>query len=244
VTDPTARAHVFVDDLAAPRLAADDRHHLTRVLRLSAGAMVTVADGRGRWRSCRLGTGTDLEVVGDIVADPEPRPAITVAFALVKGERPELVVQKLTELGVDCIVPFAAERSVVRWDGDKAARQLSRLTSIARQAAMQSRRSWLPGVGLPVAPDAEGSRDGAEDGLADFAAVVALPGAALADRSGRSPSLATPTVLVGPEGGWSATERAAEIPRVCLGEHVLRAETAALTAGALLGALRSRLVAE
>jgi 16S rRNA (uracil1498-N3)-methyltransferase len=150
VTDPTARAHVFVDDLAAPRLAADDRHHLTRVLRLSAGAVVTVADGRGRWRSCRLGSGPDLEVVGDIVADPEPRPAITVAFGLVKGERPELVVQKLTELGVDRIVPFAAERSVVRWDGAVGGclgsacprRPTPRVRATARRTVWPTSRPW------------------------------------------------------------------------------------------------------
>jgi 16S rRNA (uracil1498-N3)-methyltransferase len=232
-----AKAHVFVDDLAAPRLASDDHHHLARVLRLAAGAQVTAADGRGRWRSCRLGNGPDLDVTGEVVVEPRPTPTLTVAFALVKGERPELVVQKLTELGVDRIVPFAAERSVVRWESTRYLRQMARLASIARQAAMQCRRSWLPEVGLP------GDESDAAPRPADFAAVASLPNAAMADRAGRALSLVTPTLLVGPEGGWSTTERAAGLPLVRLGEHVLRAETAALTAGALLGALRSRLVA-
>ncbi len=78
--------------------------------------------------------------------DPPPAPTITVAFALVKGERPELVVQKLTELGVDRIVPFLAERSVVRWEPDKAERNATRLRRVAVEAAMQCRRTWLPEV--------------------------------------------------------------------------------------------------
>jgi 16S rRNA (uracil1498-N3)-methyltransferase len=97
---------------------------------------------------------------------------------------------------------------------------------IARQAAMQSRRTWLP----EVAP------------LSDFAAAAALDGASLADRSGAAPSLDRPVVLVGPEGGWTADERAAGLPCVRFGAHVLRAETAAITAGAVLVALREDLV--
>lgn len=234
-TPTSARAHVFVDDLDAPRLAPDDQHHLARVLRLEPGVEVTASDGSGRWRACRLGGQRGLEVVGAVVDDPRPSPPLTVAFALVKGDRPELVVQKLTELGIDRIVPFVAERSVVRWDAAKAVKQLGRLRTIARQAAMQCRRTWLPQVGLD-APC------GVHEGLADFATVAGLSGAALTDRGGGAPTMATPTLLVGPEGGWSATENAAEIPRIRLGEHVLRAETAALTAGALLCALRSELL--
>jgi hypothetical protein len=73
-------------------------------------------------------------------------------------------------------------------------------------------------------------------------ALLALPGAALADGEGQPPSLSLPTVLVGPEGGWSGTERTVGVPSVRLGVHTLRSETAAITAGAVLLALRSRLV--
>lgn len=224
----SARAHVFVDDLAAPRLVEQDERHLHKVLRLRPGDAVTASDGRGRWRPCRLGAGPELAAEGDVVADPQPEPPITVAFALVKGQRPELVVQKLTELGVDRIVPFEAERSVVRWDPDKVDRQTERFVVIAREAAMQCRRTRLPEVWR----------------VADFGAVATLPGAALADRDGVPPSLSLPTVLIGPEGGWSGTERTAGLPSVRFGAHTLRSETAAFTAGAVLGALRSRLVRE
>jgi 16S rRNA (uracil1498-N3)-methyltransferase len=224
----SAAAHVFVDDLAVPRLADDDHRHLTRVLRLRPGAPVTACDGAGRWRPCRLGPGTDLEVAGDVVAEARPEPPITIAFALVKGDRPELVVQKLTEVGVDRIVPFVAERSVVRWDAAKVARQSVRFADIARQAAMQCRRAWLPRV----------------DALSDFRAVAELPGAGLAERTGVPPSLSVPTLLVGPEGGWGLAESASRLPSVRIGAHTLRSETAAITAGALLVAIRSRLVGE
>jgi len=93
---------------------------------------------------------------------------------------------------------------------------------------MQSRR-----VRLPVVED-----------VADFASVASRPGAALAVRHGDPPSLRWPLLVVGPEGGWSPEEAAAPLPQIGLGPHVLRAETAALVAGALLAALRSGLVQE
>jgi 16S rRNA (uracil1498-N3)-methyltransferase len=216
---------VFVADVHVPALDDSDHHHLERVLRLRPGDPLTVSDGAGRWRTARFGD--EVEVDGAVVECPPVAVPLTICFALVKGERPELVVQKLTELGVDRIVPFVAARSVVRWDPTKAAREAGRLRAIARAAAMQSRRCWLPAV----------------EEIADFAAVAAQPGAARADRGGDPPDLARPTVLVGPEGGWSDEERGIPLPVVGLGDHVLRAETAAITAAALLAALRSGLVA-
>jgi 16S rRNA (uracil1498-N3)-methyltransferase len=223
LTPVTARAHAFVADLDLPALDDGDEHHLARVLRLAPGSDVTAGDGAGRWRACRLTGGPALEIAGPIVGDPRPEPPITVAFALVKGGRPELVVQKVTELGVDRIVPFVAGRSVVRWEPGRAERHVERWRTIARQAAMQCRRTWLP----EVAP------------VAGFDSVAALPGAALADAAGAPPTLDRPVVLIGPEGGWTPEEREAGLPTVALGAHVLRAETAAITAGAILTAQRA-----
>jgi 16S rRNA (uracil1498-N3)-methyltransferase len=216
-----------VADLDRPSLAPGDRHHLERVLRLGAGEVVTVSDGRGGWRACRFGTEAELSPAGEVVRDPRPSPPVEVAFALVKGERPELVVQKLTELGADRIVPFAAARSVVRWDASRAARHVERLRRVAREAAGQCRRTWLPEV----------------DEVATFADVAGRAGAVLADQEGSPPWLPDGPVLVGPEGGWSDEELARDLPRIALGPHVLRAETAALAVGALLAALRAGLVA-
>jgi len=215
---------VVVADVGRPVLSDADRHHLERVRRLRPGDPLSVTDGRGTWRWCRFGP--EVEPAGGIEHDPAPTPVLTVAFALVKGERPELVVQKLTELGIDRIVPFVAERSVVRWDAGKAAKQLERLQRVALEAAMQSRRTWVPMV----------------EPVTTFAEVSARPGAAGADHDGDPPTLDHPVLLVGPEGGWAPAERASLAATVGLGPTVLRAETAAITGAALLAALRSRLV--
>ena len=217
---PAGPPLVFVTDVERPELDAGDRHHLERVLRVRAGDAITVSDGAGRWRPCRLAP--EIEPAGAVVVEPRPSPTLAVAIALTKGDRPELAVQKLTEVGVDEIVLFRAGRSVVRWDDGKSVRNLERLRKVAREAGMQSRRAWLPHV----------------DGVAAFADVARRPGAALADRDGDPPSLEHSLVLVGPEGGWTDEERAAPLPRVCLGSGVLRAETAAVAAGVLLVNLR------
>jgi 16S rRNA (uracil1498-N3)-methyltransferase len=224
-----ARAHVFVADVEVPELDPGDRHHLERVLRLRPGDEITVADGVGRWRRC--GLGPVLEPRGPVEVDARPHPPIAVAFALTKGERPELAVQKVTELGADVIVPFLAARSVVRWTPEQAAAHAERWRRVARAAASQCRRTWLPVV---------------ED-VRTFAALLERPGAAVAHPGGTALSLDHALVLVGPEGGWSREEldavAAAGLPRVGLGPHVLRAETAAIAAAALLAGLRSGLVA-
>lgn len=222
--DGSQGPHVLVADVESPALDDDERHHLERVLRLRAGDPLTVGDGAGAWRACRLGT--EPEPVGGVHRVARPTVSLTVAFALIKGGRPEFVVQKLTELGVDTIVPFTAARSVVRWGPEKADRNVERFRRVAREAVMQSRQAWLPTV----------------EPVAEFAAVAALPGAAMADRGGAPVSLEWPTLLVGPEGGWSDEERAVDIARVALGPAVLRAETAAVAAGTLLAALRAGLV--
>lgn len=223
--EPAGKAHVFVADVEQPVFDDHDRRHLERALRLRSGDLLTVSDGAGRWRLARFGPA--VEPVGPVEVDDGPTPEITIAFALVKGGRPELVVQKLTEIGVDRIVPFVAERSVVQWDDDRAARNYARLVTIAREAGMQSRRSWLPAV----------------EPVTTFASVATRPGAALADRAGDRPGLGWPCLLVGPEGGWADSEREAGLPAIGLGGTVLRAETAAIVAGAVLCGLRSLLFA-
>lgn len=215
-----AAPFAFVDDVDAPALTRDDHHHLARVRRLRDGEPLTVGDGRGAYRRVRFGD--DLRPDGDIVRTDAPTPPVAVGFALTKGDRPEVVVQKLTELGVDRIVPFHAARTVVRWDEAKAARNVARWRAIAREAAAQAHRPWLPTV----------------DEVSDFATLVAEAGATLAEPGGAPPSLDRPLVLVGPEGGWAPEELAATPNRTALPGHVLRAETAAIVAGTLLVALR------
>ena len=219
-----SRGHLFfVDRLDAPELTAGDAHHAARVLRLRVGEELTVADGRGAWRRANW-TGSTLEPAGDVRREPRASPVLSVGFALVKGSKPELVVQKLTELAIDRILPFVAERSIVRWDDAKAGRAHERLVATAREAAMQSRRAWLPEV--------------CEVTSFEAAAVDAVR----ADRGGRALRADDTTVLVGPEGGWAERECGAVPEAVSLGPGVLRAETAAVAAGLLMIAVREGLL--
>ncbi len=234
-----AAVQVFVADPAGPVLSEDDLHHLGRVLRLRPGEEVVAADGAGRWARTTwrgdaalepLRSGAGIGGDGSVQFEPRAEPVLTVAFAPVKGERPEWVVQKLTELGVDRVVPLLSERSVVRWTGERGRTTVERLRRVAREAAAQCRRVWLPEIGDTV-------RFSELSGLGGPGEVV------LAQLSGDRPSVAQRVVAVGPEGGWSSEELASGLPTVGFGLSVLRAETAAVTAGALLASLRTGTVA-
>lgn len=217
---------VHVEDLEDPRLTAEDHHHLARVRRIRDGAALVIADGAGRWRRASMG-GDRPRPGGPILSEPGGRPALAVGFALSKGDKPQWCVQKLTEIGIDRIVPFIAARSVVRWDERRRAGAHERLVRIAREAAAQSRRARIPEV----------------EPITDWSDVAGRPDACRADRGGAPPTLDRPLVLVGPEGGWAADEVASALPVVGLGDGVLRAETAAVVAGGVLAALRAGLVA-
>jgi len=222
VIDPAARAtlraaaaHVVVDDVEQPVLDDATAHHLFRVLRVRDGDAVTVTDGRGRWRLCRA-AGSEVLPTADATTAADRDVESTVAFAIPKSDRPEWIVQKLTELGVARIVLLHAERSVVRWESDRADRHVARLRRVAIEALAQSRGLWLPDIVGPV-PAAD-----------------VLPGMAAAEPDGRALTRRDQALAVGPEGGWSPDELALAAERVSLGETVLRVETAAVVAGALL----------
>jgi 16S rRNA (uracil1498-N3)-methyltransferase len=210
-------AHVFVDALQSPVLDDDDEHHLRRVLRVRPTDVITVSDGRGAWAEARLGPDT-LTLASAINHEPPP-PVAAVLSAIPKGDRLEWMVQKLTELGATRIGFLDCARSVVRWDGERAARHLLRLRRVAREAAMQSRRTWLPEVGPPV----------------PLATVSGMESAAIADPEGTPlVPVQIDTILIGPEGGFSPEELAANGRRVALGRQVLRIETAAIAAAVML----------
>ena len=137
---------------------------------------------------------------------------------MTKGDKPEFTVQKLTEIGVDTIVWFESDHSVVRWDQHKRSAVAARLERIVRGAVEQSRRCYLPTVEVGCS----------------FDNLAARSDAAMGETTGRAVSLERTCVLVGPEGGWSERERSAALRLVALGDYVLRAETAAMVAGALL----------
>ena len=210
----TSDGHLLTDDVGSPVLDEDAEHHLTRVLRLRDGATVTVTDGRGAWRACRLDRGL-LVADGEVTVESSA-PEATIASAIPKGDRLDWMVQKLTELGIARIQLLRCERSVVVWDGGHTDRQMGRLERIAVAALQQSRGVWMPAIEAPVA------------------AVEVLPQMPVAEPGGDRLAVGATTVAIGPEGGWSESELVAAGGMVDLGAGVLRVETAAVTAGVLL----------
>jgi 16S rRNA (uracil1498-N3)-methyltransferase len=200
-----------------------------------AGETITAADGYGRWRVFTVATSergrVELQAVSPLAHEPLLLPRLTVACSLTKGEKPELVVQKLTELGADRVLLVEAARSVVRWDDTKAAAVVDRLQRVAREAGAQSRRARVPVVEGPIR----------------VAELAGLPGLVVAAvDGGDAASLPAPrqgewVVAIGPEGGFAPDELTAmgPAPRLGLGPFVLRAETAAIAACAALHARRT-----
>lgn len=220
-----AAAQVFVGDLSHPILTSDDDHHLTRVLRLRAGEIVIAADGAGSWRRCAYSSlGEALTLLDDEIHHEAVTAPIAVAFAPVKGDRPEWAFSKLVELGVDTICLLMTDRSIVKWGDERAEKHRLRLDKLAIAASGQCRRVTLPKLIGPMTL---------------HEAAQALPGLVLADIGGAPALPGLNMVAIGPEGGWSDAERSLGLPTVGLGGTVLRAETAAVAAGSLLGALRS-----
>lgn len=230
-----ATAHAFVDRLDdAVTVGGPAGHHLARARRLRPGEIVTAADGSGWWRPYAVrasqGNRVVLEACGDAVCEPRLEPRLRVAFAVTKGAKPDVVVRKLTELGVDGIVLVRSQRSVPRWDKGRVDTALERLRRVAREAAAQSRRALVPAVDGPSAVDELRSHAGI---------VVADSRGQPADRLPRATS-GEWLLVVGPEGGLTADELATlPGPRLALGPHVLRAETAAIAGAAVLTSRRA-----
>lgn len=213
-------------------LSAAERHHLERVLRLSVGAVVEVADGAGGSASAEL-TAEGVTLTADPIVAAPSRPALEVAQALTKGRKVDEVVRAVTELGADTIVPVQAARSVARLDPARAAKAVERWQAVARSACEQSRRVHRPRIAPPCRPDQ----------LVDGAAVllIAAPtGAPLPDHLDALRGAAAVRLAVGPEGGWTDDEVAHLADRgarvVGLGPTVLRTEHAAAAALAVLAA--------
>jgi 16S rRNA (uracil1498-N3)-methyltransferase len=236
------RLLVPAGSLASGKRAVDgeDHHYLFRVRRLRAGDELLLLDGEGREASCRVVSvdprAAELEV-GEVRAAEGAGPArLTVALAILKGERTDWCLPKLVELGVGRIVPLLTERSVVRLEGERARRRRERYRAQVRAAAQQSRSALVPVVepvmGLPEALSS--ALTGAELKLMLWEEARAIPlRSALPERP---PSSAA--ILIGPEGGFSDQEveqaRAAGFAPVGLGQRILRAETAAVAAAAIL----------
>jgi 16S rRNA (uracil1498-N3)-methyltransferase len=230
---------VYVDaPLAAGKrviLEGNTASHVTRVLRLRVGEALTLFNGAGGEYAASIDAarGGRLTVaVGEPRAVERESPlTLTLAQGVSRGERMDLVVQKATELGVSGIVPLFTERSVVRLGAQQAERKLNHWRAIAIAACEQSGRNRLPSVAPPVSL-ADLLRSGVQN-----MRLLLSPGAT--SRIDALPRPATSvTVLIGPEGGLTNAEQEAAVAAgflpVRLGPRVLRTETAAIAALALL----------
>jgi 16S rRNA (uracil1498-N3)-methyltransferase len=217
------------------RLAGDEGRHAARVKRLGVGEAVLVGDGRGGVLECNV---TGVQADGLLLAVrarssvPAPQPRIVVVQALPKGERAELAVELLTELGADEIVPWAAARSIAQWQGARGEKALGKWRRTAREAAKQSRRAWVPEI-TALASTAE-----VADRLAGTAALVLHEAAAVPLAVAGLPPAGDLIVVIGPEGGIGAEELATfdavGATAVRLGAPVLRTSTAGAAALAAL----------
>jgi 16S rRNA (uracil1498-N3)-methyltransferase len=228
----------LVDELPSADVVAldgEEGRHAARVRRLAVGERLLVSDGRGGLLDCAVSSVTSAGLSLDVVARrtvPQPAPRFVVVQALPKGERAELAVEVLTELGVDEIVPWAASRSIVRWLGPRGDRALDKWRLTAREATKQSRRAWLPEV-APLASTAEVAAR-----LSAATALVLHEDAPTSLASVELDAGRDVVVVVGPEGGIAADElddfTAVGAVPVKLGEPVLRTSTAGAAALAVL----------
>lgn len=221
---------------AAVVLAGREGRHAATVRRLTAGERVDVTDGAGLVAECVVTAAHrgQLELaVRSRRREPRPEPLLLVAQALPKGDRGQLAVELMTEAGVDVIVPWAAERCVTRWQGERAGRGVARWQATAREAAKQARRAWLPEVTGPLSTAALARR------VTAAALVVLLdPAAPVSVGDLPLPAVGQIVVIVGPEGGVSPAEGTeltdAGAVRASLGPTVLRTSSAGLVAASVL----------
>jgi len=224
------------------RVEGDEAHHAVAVRRMRVGESLVLTDGKGGL------TVGEVEATGKRTLDvrvttydavAEPTPSVTVVQALAKGDRGERAVEVLTEVGVARIVPWAAERSVAVWKGEREAKSLAKWRSTAREAAKQSRRAWHPEVAEPASTD-----DVRELVTTADLAVVLHEEASSSLAALAVPETGTILVVVGPEGGLTEDEVAAFVGAgahaVRLGTEVLRTSTAGVAATAAILASTSR----
>ncbi len=244
---PAAGPPVFLvppGELAADvvTLTGPEGHHAAAVRRLRPGERADLSDGAGTLAECVVASvarDTVVLTVRSVRAVPAPEPGITVVQALPKGDRGELAVELMTEVGVDAVIPWSAQRCVVRWQGDRGDRALAKWRATAREAAKQSRRAWLPEV-----PPLASLADLAKRASAAACAVVLEADAESALSGLPLPEQGEIILVVGPEGGITPAERAALAEagavEARLGPTVLRTSTAGAAAAAVLLTRTSR----
>lgn len=213
-----------------------EARHAVAVKRLAPGESVDIADGAGKRLTGTVVAASPSELTVEcsaLTVEEKPGIRLVLVQALAKGDRDELAVETATELGIDAVIPWQSERSIVRWKGERAAKAHAKWQSVATAAAKQARRAWIPevraAVETPGLAAAAGAADLAiilhEDAVRPLRSVLENWQAAANGSEPREILL-----IVGPEGGISPRE----VTRLCsagavtalLGHHVLRSSTA------------------
>ncbi len=224
----------------------DEGFHAATVRRIRPGEVLVLSDGAGTLARCEVEEAGKRGLTARVVqrwTAPPSAPAVTVAQAIPKSERSELAIELATEAGADDFIAWQASRCVARWDSDRAEKGLRRWRAVARSAARQSRRAYIPEIAGPLGTAALAALTAERVGAGGL--VLALHESAdrpLAD----IPVAQADSILliVGPEGGISDTELdelvAAGATAIRLGPTVLRTSTAAAVALGALGVLTAR----
>jgi len=254
-------AHFFLADALA-RAAVGDRvsvrgaeaRHAVTVSRLAVGEVVAIGNGVGLVTTGPIVSASPTELtirVEAVEVAPAPAGGVVLVQALAKGDRDELAVQAATELGVDVVIPWAAARSIPRWEGAKRAKGRERWAAVAREASKQSLRAWVPEV-LDIVTTRELALLAATTRMlvlepAASKQFVDVVGAPTDDREPRDGNLSEQrdiVLVIGPEGGISGHElemlTGAGADAVRLGAGVLRTSTAGPAAIAVLNGLLGR----
>ena len=240
----------YVDVIPAPGATAvvdgDEGFHAATVRRIRPGESLALSDGAGTVADCVVISVDKRSLTARVEQRRDtlpPRPRVTVVQAIPKSERSELAIELATEAGADDFIAWQAQRCVARWDGDRGEKGLRRWRAVARSAARQSRRAWIPDVSGPMPTDAL-CRYLAEQ-TATGAAALVLHESADVPMAEETVAQANSIILVvGPEGGISNPEIAALMDAgavtVRLGPTVLRTSTAAAVALGALGVITPR----
>lgn len=231
--------HDAEEPVALP-LSAGDLHHAVAVLRLAAADEIIAVAPDHAARVVRLtSVATDgLEGIAGPRLPVSFHPRVTLVQGLAKGDKLDLVVEKVTEIGVEAVVPVAFSRSVVKLDAERAAKRGDRLRRIAAAAAKQAQRDFVPAVLDPLTPSELAAYLEAFDVvLVAWEDAAGAPGIGEALAAAANVRDARIAIVVGPEGGLTADEveslRAQGAVPVSLGPTILRTETAGILSAAL-----------
>lgn len=224
---------------ALARLSEEDARHAARVLRLKQGDAVFAADDGGRRFAAVMETVSERECLlrlNELLPDNEAPVSVSVYQGLPKADKLDWIVQKLTELGATCVAPVKMERCVVKLDEKDGRKRCERLAKIAREASKQCKRAKAPEILAPMTLKQLSERMSKHDLL--LTPWEDASGFRMKDAHQAMPEARNIGVVIGPEGGMSAAEvRALEeigAKTITLGPRILRTETAALTACAMV----------